>query len=199
MKIRKNIEHAILIGLVCAIMMSMAHFEAACSDLKSSVLRLHIPANSDSEEDQAVKLAVRDRILQHTDTVFSQSEDLESAIISAEQSIEEIQAVANSVLREYGCDYTASVSIGTAYFETREYDDFVLPAGEYRSLIVRLGKAQGKNWWCVVFPAVCLPAADGNLNDSASDESSKIAENAPRYVMKFKVVEWYERIKRHFE
>ena len=198
-KVRKNIEQGVLIGLVCAVMLSLAHFDAACTDLKNSVLRLHIRANSDSREDQELKLAIRDRILEQSDTVFDECTDLESAIASAKRNSEEIEEIANSVIKEYGYDYTACVSVGESYFETREYDDFVLPAGNYRSLIVNLGKAQGKNWWCVVFPAVCLPAADAELNDSASSESSKIAENAPKYVMKFKVVEWYEKIKQRLD
>ncbi len=195
-KIRKNIEQGILIGLICAIMLSLAHFDAACTDLKNSVLRLHIRANSDSCEDQQLKLAIRDKILEQSDTVFDKCTDLDSAILSAEKNSGKIEEIANSVIKEYGYDYTASVSVGESYFETREYDSFVLPAGNYRSLIVNIGKAQGKNWWCVVFPAVCLPAADANLQDSASVESSKIAENAPKYVMKFKIVEWYEQIKK---
>ena len=198
-KVRKNIEQGILIGLICTVCLSMAHFDAACTDLKNSVLRLHIRANSDSVADQTLKLAIRDRILEQSDSVFDECVDLQTAIESVRNNSEKIENIANTVIEEYGYDYKANVSIGESYFETREYDDFVLPAGNYNSLIVNIGKAQGKNWWCVVYPTVCLPAADGKLSDSASDESSKIAQNPSRYVMKFKVVEWYEKIKQKFK
>ena len=100
-------------------------------------------------------------------------------------------------ISENGFSYGASAEIGNSYFETREYEDFTLPAGNYRSLIIRLGKAQGKNWWCVIFPAVCIPAAtDASLSDSASDTSAQIAEHPQKYVMRFKTVEIYEDLKK---
>ena len=193
--LRKNIETGVLIGLVCAITLSFAHFNAACDDLRSSVLRLHILANSDSDIDQSVKLAVRDEILAENSGLFDNCCNLEEAVAVEEQDTDKFKETADRVLSEHGFDYSSSVSIETAYFNTREYDDFTLPAGYYRSLTVRLGEARGHNWWCVVFPSVCLSAAAADLCDSASEESAQIAENAPKYVMKFKIVEWYETLK----
>ena len=194
---RRGAELSAVVGLLCAIFASMAHFEAACDDLRQNVLRLHIIANSDSEEDQAVKLLVRDKILEESTDIFAGETDLKRAEEKAAERLNEFCETAEKVLRENGFSYGASAGIGDSYFETREYEDFTLPAGNYRSLIIRLGKAQGKNWWCVIFPAVCVPAAtDASLSDSTRDTSAQIAENPQKYVMRFKTVEIYEDIKK---
>ncbi len=194
---RRGAELAVVVGLLCAIFASMAHFEAACDDLRQNVLRLHIIANSDSEEDQAVKLLVRDKILEESTDIFAGETDLKRAEEKAAERLNEFCETAEKVLRENGFSYGASAEIGDSYFETREYEDFTLPAGNYRSLIIRLGKAQGKNWWCVIFPAVCVPAAtDASLSDSTRDTSAQIAEHPQKYVMRFKTVEIYEDIKK---
>ena len=194
---RRGAELSAVVGLLCAIFASMAHFEAACDDLRQNVLRLHIIANSDSEEDQAVKLLVRDKILEESTDIFANETDLKRAEEKAAERLNEFCETAEKVLRENGFSYGASAGIGDSYFETREYEDFTLPAGNYRSLIIRLGKAQGKNWWCVIFPAVCVPAAtDASLSDSTRDTSAQIAEHPQKYVMRFKTVEIYEDIKK---
>lgn len=113
------------------------------------------------------------------------------------KNIERLNETAVKTLRENGFNYGAAAEIGNSYFETREYEDFTLPAGNYRSLIIRLGNGEGKNWWCVVFPAVCVPAAgDARLSDSTAEVSADIAEHPNKYVMKFKAVEIYEDLKR---
>ncbi len=195
----KNIELSILCGLLCAVILSLSGFSAACDGLRNGVLRLHIIANSDSDADQAVKLLVRDRILAETGDVFGGCDNLDDAICAADGDIERITAYANQVLSENGFDYTANAEIGDSYFETRHYDTFTLPAGTYKSLIIRLGKAEGKNWWCVVFPAVCLPAAsDADFSKATDSKSAEIAENPDRYIIRFKAVEIYEDIKKFF-
>ncbi len=192
---KNNARIGVLIGLACAIVLSLARFEAKCDTVRSGVLRLHIIANSDSDADQALKLKVRDNILKSTSIGFDKCSDLESAISVAHSETERLEKIVNKTIAENGFAYSSSVSVGEAYFETREYDDFTLPAGEYKSLIVRLGEGKGKNWWCVVFPCVCLPSASGELSDSVASAGVEIAENPQRYVMKFKACEWYENIK----
>ena len=194
---RRGAELSVVVGLLCAIFASMAHFEAACDDLRQNVLRLHIIANSDSEEDQAVKLLVRDKILEESSELFAGETELKAAEKKAEDNLNEFCKTAKRVLSENGFSYNVSAEIGDSYFETREYEDFTLPAGNYRSLIINLGAAKGKNWWCVIFPAVCIPAAaDASLSDSASDTGAKIAEHPQKYVMRFKTVEIYEDLKK---
>ena len=194
---RRAAELSAVVGLLCAIFASFAHFEAACDDLRQNVLRLHIIANSDSEADQAVKLLVRDKILEQSADIFEGETELERAEEKAVERLNDFCETAERVLAENGFSYGATAEMGLSYFETREYDDFTLPAGNYRSLIIRLGKAEGKNWWCVVFPAVCIPAASSaDLSDSTASASAQIAESPERYVMRFKTVEIYEDLKK---
>ncbi len=196
---KKRLEISIVCALIFSLLVSISHFEAVCEDMKSNVLRLHIIANSNSIEDQSLKLKVRDEILKECGYIFDGNTNIEEAIITAQEHLEDFRCVANKVIKENGFDYSSSAQIGTSFFETREYDAFTLPAGEYKSLIVKLGKAEGKNWWCVVFPTVCIPTAAGELEDSLSKESSEIASNPQKYIMRFKIVEIYEEIKNLFK
>ena len=195
---RNTAELAVLMGLIFTAVMSFARFDAACEDLRQNVLRLHIIANSNSEADQAVKLLVRDRILSETTDIFTGAAGLADAEKKAAERIGDIAEYAAETLEENGFGYGATAEIGNSYFETREYETFTLPAGNYRSLIIRLGKAEGKNWWCVVFPAVCIPAAaqGAELSDSTSKASAEIAEHPQKYIMRFKAVEIFEDFKR---
>ena len=195
---RFTAELALFMGLIFAVFTSFARFAAACDDLRQNVLRLHIIANSNSEADQAVKLLVRDRILSETTDIFTGAAGLADAEKKAAERIGDIAEYAAETLEENGFGYGATAEIGNSYFETREYETFTLPAGNYRSLIIRLGKAEGKNWWCVVFPAVCIPAAaqGAELSDSTSKASAEIAEHPQKYIMRFKAVEIFEDFKR---
>lgn len=196
---KKRIKLSLLFGLICAIFLSMTQFNVLCEDLRQNVLRLHIIANSDSEADQELKLKIRDRILLETGETFSGASDLATAEELTEQNLKNFEEIANNVIKENGFSYKAKATLGDCFFETRHYDTFSLPAGNYRSLIIELGKGEGKNWWCVVFPAVCVPAAtDNNLRQSVKDSSAHIAENSQRYIIKFKAVEIYEKLKSMF-
>lgn len=199
-KIRKNIEIGVLFGLVCSVILSFAKFDVRCDELRNNVLRLHIIANSDSDADQKLKLAVRDEILKTSVDIFNGCDDIATACDIANAQIEKISEKANEVITRNGFGYSAKAEIGNSYFETRQYEDFTLPAGTYKSLIVRLGEGKGKNWWCVVFPCVCVPsAADAQLSDSVSKSAAETAENPQKYVVKFKTAEIYEQIKNFFE
>lgn len=190
-------ELSVLCGMLCAIFLSFSGFEGKCDALRKGVLRLHIIANSDSEADQLVKLLVRDRILTEANTIFGAADGLTAAEEAATAALDELRTAAEEVLSENGFAYGVSAKLGDSYFETREYEDFTLPAGNYRSLIIRLGKAEGKNWWCVVFPSVCLPAAgNARLSDSVSQEAAEIAEKPDKYIMRFKAAELYEDFKK---
>ena len=188
---------SLCLGLISAIFLSLASFNASCEDLRENILRLHIIANSDSNEDQSLKLKIRDEILNRSEDLFENATDIETAIDIATDKTQEFCDIANEVIRENGYSYSVTAQIGDSYFETREYEDFTLPAGFYKSLIIKVGKAEGKNWWCVIFPEICLPAAaKGDLTDTVNQSSAKIAKENERYVMRFKVVEIYESIKK---
>lgn len=196
---RKNIELSILFGLIFAILLSFTKFDAACNDVRENVVRLHIIANSDSEIDQELKLKIRDEILNINQNIFENTENYNDALTLCAENLDIFEETANKVIAENGFNYTAKASIGDTYFETREYDTFTLPAGTYKSLNIKLGDAEGKNWWCVVFPAVCIPAAaDTDLSKSVSSDGVKITSNPQRYIMKFKAVEIYEDLKSFF-
>ena len=193
---QKALSLSIMFGLLTAIFLSVAGFDTACEDLRGNILRLHIIANSNSAIDQKLKLEIRDGILSRSEELLGGADCYDAAVINAKASLTEVEELANDIIKEKGFDYTASARIGDSYFETREYESFTLPAGVYKSLIIDLGKSEGQNWWCVIFPEICLPAAsDAALTDSVSEDSASIATHSERYIMKFKTVEIYENIK----
>ncbi len=192
---KKKIRISLIFGLICAICLSFFNFNLLCDDLRQNVLRLHIIANSDSEADQELKLKIRDAILSETGSLFANSHSLEEANLKTEQHLKNFEEIANRVINESGFGYDATATIGERFFETRHYENFTLPAGNYRSLIINLGESKGKNWWCVIYPTVCLPAASGDLRDTVNNKSAHIAEHSERYIIRFKIVEIFEKIK----
>ena len=194
---KRDFYICLLAGIIFSMIFSLAGFEAKCIDLKENVLRLHVIANSDSAEDQAIKLKIRDEILKKSDGLFETVGNKQDAIKKVNESKELLTKIAQEVLIKEGKTQPVSISVGTAYFDTRVYDNFTLPAGEYEAVRVLIGKAEGKNWWCVMFPSMCIPAAEKEhkLTEAVSEKSAEIAENAPRYEMRFKIIEWYEAVK----
>ena len=188
---------ALCFGLISAIFLSLAVFDARCEDLRKNVLRLHIIANSDNADDQNLKLEIRDEILSQSTDLFDTATDITSAKIIAEQRLSEFKEIAEQVISDNGFDYTVSVKLDKSFFETRVYDDFTLPAGIYDSLLITIGEGKGKNWWCVIFPEICVSAASkGDLTDTVSNESANVAKSQKKYKAEFKIVEVYQKIKK---
>lgn len=159
-------------------------------ELRKSVLRLHILAESDSEYDQSLKLKVRDVLLESN--IFEDAESLESAERIAGKKLNQIEETAEKVLRENGCNLPVTAEIADVEFDVRTYGDITMPAGVYRALRVKIGSAQGKNWWCVMYPPLCIPAAcDVDENKSAEelfDENElDIMYNPKKYEVRFAV------------
>lgn len=154
-----------------------------------SLIRLHILANSDSAEDQAIKLKVRDAIL--AAEVFGSAETVAEAEVQSLAAAEKGVAVANAVLEAEGVPYRASLKYGTERYPTRQYGQLTLPAGTYRSLRIVLGEGEGQNWWCVLFPPLCTGAADSltAINDGNGTASFFKTGNT-RYKLKLKIFEW---------
>lgn len=167
-------------------------------NVRNDCLRLHIPANSDSEEDQAVKLKVRDEILNEAGELFEDCSTAQEAeeIILRNKDI--LQKTADRVLRENGFDYKATVSVEKEYFETRSYDNVTLPAGEYTACRITLGEGKGHNWWCVMFPGICLPAASGENTREVyavfGENGGDFVTGKSGYKIKFRIVEIVEEI-----
>ena len=139
-------------------------------NIRGSVLRLHIIANSDSEKDQRLKLCVRDALLAEEENIFGSAASLAEAEIAAEEKLPEIVRIAERTLRSEGCDDRVSAEIADVEFDERTYGDITMPAGKYRALRVTIGEAKGHNWWCVMHPPLCIPAACGVTDDSDTEE-----------------------------
>ena len=166
--------------------------------LSKKLIRLHVVANSDSGYDQSVKLQVRDAVLARANALLLGVDDPKKAL---EAGLGEIEAAASAKLRSIGCGEPVRVRLGKEVFPTREYDTFTLPAGVYESLRVSIGEAEGHNWWCVVFPSICLTASMDELEQAAEaagltdSELQLITAEGEGYVLKFKVLELLQRLK----
>lgn len=169
--------------------------------LADKLIRLHVVANSDSEADQSLKFAVRDAVLQQTSAILDGADDPEAALCD---NLPMLQNAAESTLRTLNCPYSVSVSMGNERFPTRNYDTFRLPGGVYRTLRVTIGAGAGHNWWCVVYPSLCLTASMDDLELAAgtagftSGELRLITGDGEGYELKFKTMEWLEKLKKLF-
>lgn len=180
---------------VIAAVFSVVSFASGCAEVRRDVLRLHVVGASDSEFDQSLKLKVRDAALEKGGELFDGTVTADEAEKIITPRIDELKAVAEEVLKENGCDYKVDITVGEEYFTTRCYEEFTMPAGVYTAVRVNIGSAEGKNWWCVMFPPLCLPAASADADAFFTDEEMKIVSSSPRYEPRFKIVEIYESIK----
>ena len=186
---------ACLAALVC----TAAALQSQQQALAEKLIRLHVVANSDTKEDQAVKLQVRDAVLQVTEPMLQSDTQPEQALAAA---LPEIRAAAENCLRANGFSYPVKVSLGMERFPTRVYEGFSLPAGTYRSLRVTIGAGEGQNWWCVVFPSICFRATAAELEQAVTaagfteEEVRLITEDGEGYVLKFKALELLGELKK---
>ena len=196
---------AILISLILLLAASLKFESFDTNPVYASVFRLHIRANSDSEEDQATKLAVRDALLPFTSKLFADCKGLSDAVKIAKTESHAILSHINSTLAALGADYGARISIGKEEFPERNYGGEVYPAGEYTALIVSLGEGEGENWWCVLFPSLCLSAVKGAEESievgltpeqyrTITESGEKEAAPAPKYRLKFRFLELIEEL-----
>lgn len=136
--------------------------------LNEELLRFHVVADSDSAEDQNIKLKVRDAVIESISADLAKIGDISQARAYIEENLPKIQQVANDTLKALGCDYRAVATLKEEVFDTRFYDTFTLPAGVYGSLRITIGDGEGQNWWCVVFPTLCVPATSEGFEDVAA-------------------------------
>lgn len=187
------IESIVLVGLIFTMATAgIRRAVSASAQVKTDTLRLHIIANSDSDFDQELKLKVRDRVLEYTGELFAEVSGKTEAEALAKYSANEIKSVAEEVIAENGADYSVSVEITNMWFETRSYDGFTLPAGDYDAVRIIIGAGEGHNWWCVMYPPLCLPGAENALQ--------KYGENAKfvtgdEFEIRFAFLEWLESLK----
>ena len=162
--------------------------------LRNELIRLHVVGASDGQEDQALKLRVKDAVVESLRAEMENVADMEQARAYLNRQLPNIEALANRVLQEAGCGDVATVSLQPEAFGTRYYDTFTLPAGIYESLRITIGPGAGKNWWCVVFPSLCVGATVEEFEESAqcagfSDALTGALTGAQPYEVRFFVLD----------
>ena len=163
-------------------------------NISNNVFRLHILANSDSECDQELKLKVRDEILKVSQSVYRNCKSVKDAVDAANNNIPLLQESALKIIKRNGYNYGVNVYTTREYFETRHYDGFTLPAGIYDSLKIEIGQGKGHNWWCVMFPSVCISGCVDDFDETLTEKEKEMIKS-DKYVIRFKAVEIYERLK----
>lgn len=195
----KKWELALLLGL-CAAMLWGAWSMQRQDALAQKMIRLHVIANSDSDADQALKLEVRDKVLDFTTTVLQRSADMEDAQVRLRKELTRIETIAQREIAAQGYDYPVTAQLTRTEFPLKEYDGFSLPAGEYMALRLVIGEGAGQNWWCVVYPPLCTAAAT-DMPETAiraglsGDDVSLITEEDAGYVLKFRSLELWEQLR----
>ena len=191
---------ALVLLIVSALTVSVgAALQAQQQRMSEKIIRLHVVANSDSSADQAIKLHVRDAVLAAARQALQGAGDPQQAIA---QALPALEAAANAALAAQGSRETARVSFRRELFPTRDYDTFSLPSGVYRSLRVTIGAGGGHNWWCVIFPSLCVPAtADGFVQAAEAGgftraEIGLMTQADEGYVLKFRSLELLQALKK---
>ena len=203
----KTLDISLILGALISIIAAVSFgFTAKCEDLRDNAFRLHILANSDSAADQALKYDVRDYIIEELGFIFKSCDTKDETARLAKRNLPLISDRVNEYLLTVGSPYRAVCSVEKCRFNTRKYGDYVLPAGEYDALRIVLGKGEGHNWWCVLFPSVCIPAAsappafperalyESEKTKAALTADSLASDNKNGIEYKFLIYEWFEGI-----
>ncbi len=196
----------IILFIIYFFISAISYANTISSSLSSNVFRLHIVANSDSKEDQTLKLLVRDALLEYMDSLCLDCKTKEEAMNIAKEHVLDFSIIAKRVVKKNGYDYDVSVSVEQCFFPTKTYGDISLPEGLYDSLNVKIGDSVGHNWWCVMFPPLCfVDISSGvvpedskdilkdNLSEDEYDLITADASSSPSF--KFKLVELVEKFK----
>lgn len=196
-------EIALLLGLA-VVFASGAAATRTQDQLADKVVRLHVLANSDSAEDQALKLRVRDTVLAQATQWLEEAQDSRTAESLLRGRLLEVERLAAEEIQKSGYDYSVTAEVAVTEFPTREYDSFTLPAGDYLALRIIIGEGSGQNWWCVVFPPLCTAAASdvpvtALAAGLSAEEVSLITEEDSGYVLKFKTVEFWETLRQRLQ
>lgn len=193
----KLIEKSLISGFLLTFILALTGFANNCENLSTKVLRLHILANSDAAEDQALKLNVRDKIIEKSGNFLNTATSKASAQSLTAENLDNIRKIAEQEVQTRGYSYPIRVQMTKMYFPTRSYGNRTLPAGRYDALRVLIGEGKGKNWWCVIFPQMCLGSAKNSaaVDSVFSDSEKKIINSSENYEIKFKVVEWFYALK----
>ncbi|MBR5521670.1 MAG: stage II sporulation protein R [Oscillospiraceae bacterium] len=190
----KKSDMSIIAGLIIALVITFfTDTNTHAANIRQQTLRLHIIADDNSRQAQDIKMMVKNSIAGLCSEIYCDAQNYDDAIRITKENLIQIENTVNSILKSAGAGYTAICSIESFYFDTTSYTGFTLPQGEYTALTIRLGRARGHNWWCVMYPALCLSAAA----EYDSRESSAFI-TTPKFRIRFKTVEIWEDIKTHF-
>ena len=192
-----KIEASILIAIIICCVFNINSFSQQCDSIRGKMLRMHVIANSDSEEDQSLKLEVRDAVLSAGKELFDGSITSKEAIEKLSPHIDMLEQTALKVIKDNGFDYNVKITVAEEYFKTRTYDNsLTLPAGDYTAIKVIIGEGQGENWWCVMFPPMCLPSAvaECEISDVLTDDETNIVSDNEKYKFRFKIVEVFQEL-----
>ena len=185
------------LAILAATLIAAALPTEAEAEIYDDTLRLHILAASDSEEDQALKIRVRDKLLLEYGDALKSSGGIENAISSVKELLPKIEEDVEAWISEFGYDYTVKAELSQEWYDTRNYEDFSLPAGIYYSLRIIIGEGRGQNWWCVMYPPLCLDLAverapgDDGIVDYTREETRLV--HSGKYNVKFKLLEIISR------
>ena len=190
----KRWELALMFGLAAAVIWGswLGREQRALAD---SMIRFHVIANSDSQEDQALKLAVRDQVLAQAEDLYPEGATLSQARAALAANLDRLAEAGQRVVDQAGYSYPVTAQLTQCWFPTKEYEDFALPAGNYQALRIVIGEGAGQNWWCVAFPPLCLGAASESMEDAVqaghftSEQAALVTEENEGYVLKFKSLE----------
>lgn len=207
MKELSNVKRILLIlflFFIYFIICAFSYVNAVSCDIQNSVFRLHVIANSDSEEDQNLKYIVRDKVLEYINSISYNASSKEDVIDLAHSNIDTIQEIAQKTVYENGYNYSVKLNIGNFAFPTKTYGDISFPAGFYDALKIEIGNADGKNWWCVMFPPLCfVDVTNGVVPDESKEiirenlseeEYNLLSEDSNDMNFKFKIVEVFQNI-----
>lgn len=173
-KLRLTILIICFVGVISMMTISIngegQKIEDISDDYKEKLIRFHVLANSDSDEDQALKLKVRDAIIEYLQPKLIESNRIDESEDIIKNEYEELEKIARNIIVENGYTYEVKVGIDYSNFPTKQYSSVVLPAGKYKALRIIIGEGQGKNWWCVMFPPLCFVDEENGVIDKATDD-----------------------------
>ncbi len=188
------IEIGVILGFILTVLLSgIADFSATADDIRGQTLRLHILANSDSDIDQQAKLAVRDALLEQKGYLFTETDSLAQSVAVADSELAQIEELAQQVLSEHGLEQDVTAQTTRMFFETTTYEQFSMPGGYYEALRLTIGEGEGRNWWCVLFPPLCLPSAsvEAPIEQMYDKHQLELINSEPD--IRFATVELYEK------
>ena len=189
------------IAIGCFFLLSVYILQLAMQKRQATdnLIRLHVVANSDSESDQQLKLIIKDEIVAFLQPEMEKMENVKAAGAYLKENLEQVRAIAEEKIARSGYSYPVTVSFEQESFDRRNYETFSLPAGVYQSLRVKIGSGQGKNWWCVAFPTLCVPATgDGfvsaAVNDGIAEDMARCLADPDSYRIRFFLLEQLGRL-----